>query len=448
MYGLGGLALVALVVVGIILARRLGPDAPDAPPSPTATPAPKARGLSNDKFGPRARTQASANVDIGVKTVRTVAPSAPPSAAGRGDTIQLAQLASPQAQATPNPLQPGRTAATATPQPTAATPAPAPDLPKFPPLAAAPQPQGREAVVVYAKGPSGKRQVFLRSLERESDDQLVTSVYDDYGVSLSSSTQKVAFYSNEEGASDQDRPRAKLKVVDLATNKTTVITGGLPGSWPVAWSPDGKKLAIPTTRSIFISDVTTGASLQVPTGTAPGGIVWSPSGLRFYYQAQGTGNATDIFEADATSAAARPLTATPAEEKLPSVSSDGAVVSFLRAQTNGGFAVVTRGLADSAERTVAASAPTDSYLWNLDYSELLVTKGAPQAKLTELKGEQSRTVGSLPNPQLVGWDRDYQHVFVLADDDNGRSLFSVDRVSGDAEKVKADIAASAPLSTR
>jgi hypothetical protein len=44
----------------------------------------------------------------------------------------------------------------------------------------------------------------------------------------------------------------------------------------------------------------------------------------------------------------------------------------------------------------------------------------------------------------VAWDRDYGHVFVLADDDKGRALFSVDIGTGQAEKVKSGISENVP----
>lgn len=446
-YGIAGLAAIVLLVLGILWARGLSKK-PDPETSTTPTASAKVRALSNERFGSRARAQAASNIDVGVRTTHNTAGTPTPSPKAAQDTARIAQLSTPAASASPDVDVNNPSNRLRSPAPAAATPAPAPPLPSFPPLAAAPQPQGREAVIVYAKGDSGKRQIYMKSLERESDEQIITSVYDDYGVSMSSSSQKIAYYSNEEGASDANRPRAKLKVYDLASGKTTTITGGLPASWPAAWSPNGQKIAIPTTQSIFICDVTNGSCLQVPTGRNPGGIVWSPTSLRFYYQADATNNAGDIFEADAVTASARPMTQTPAEEKLPSVSQDGSVLSFLRNQENAGPAVVTKGLATNAERTFSQSTPSESYLWNLDLSKLIVSKGAQNPKLTELVGDSNRTVGNLPNPIVVGWDRDYNFVFVLADDDQAKSLFSVELKTGDAEKVKGGIAPATSLTSR
>jgi Tol biopolymer transport system component len=445
-YGIAGVVGAVLIVLGILWARGLVKK-PESTPSPSPTVSAKVRSLSNERFGSRARVQASSNIDIGVKTTHNAAgtPTASPKAK---DTARTAQLSTPAALASPGVDVNNPRNRISSPAPAAATPAPAPPLPSFAALAPAPQAQGREAVIVYAKGETGKRQIYLKSLERESDEQVITSVYDDYGVSMSSSTQKIAYYSNEEGPSDANRPRAKLKVFDMASGKTTTITGGLPGSWPAAWSPNGQKIAVPTSQSIFICDVTNGTCLQVPTGRNPGGIVWSPSNLRFYYQADATNNAGDIFEADAISAAARPITQTPAEEKAPSVSQDGSVLSFLRTQENAGPAVVTKGLTTNIEKTISQSTPSESYLWNLDLTKLIISKGTQNAKLTELVGDATRTIGDLPNPIVVGWDRDYQYVFVLADDDQAKSLFSVELKTGEAEKVKGGIAPAAALTSR
>src|SRR5688572_11765233 len=102
-YGIGGIVLVALIVLGIIWARGLGERAPEPAPSATATPALKVRGLSNDRFGSRARIPATANVDIGVKTVRALSPTTSPTAAAQRDMTRLAQLATPQVQLSNDP---------------------------------------------------------------------------------------------------------------------------------------------------------------------------------------------------------------------------------------------------------------------------------------------------------------------------------------------------------
>lgn len=429
--GIAGVLAIALVVVGIIFARKLGQHPAEAP-SPTPTPAPKARGLGNDRFGPHARAQATENVDIGVKTVN-ITETANPSAAPKALAMTAAPYASPKPSATPRP---------------AATPITLATPPSFAPLAPAPAPQGREAVIVYSVGQTGKRQIYLRSLERDRNEQLVTSVYDDYGVSMSSSNQKVAFYSNEEGTSDATRPRSKLKVVDLATGKVATIAGNLPGVWPVAWSPDGSQLAIPTANSIFIANVKTGRALQVPTGKNPGGIIWSPNNLTFYFQAEVTPDNTDLYQAEAITAGARPVVTGPTSERYPSVSTDGTKITFLRDQAGKGAAVVVRGITGGEEHTYAQSQPADSYLWNLDFSTLLVEQRTSQGKLIVIKNDSVKPLGDLTNPIMVGWDRDYGHAFVLADDDQGKSLFSVDVNTGQAEKIKAGVADAAAIPSR
>lgn len=442
----GALVTIALVVLLILWLRGQGPGPAEPTVSPTSDL--KTRKAGNDRFGPRARAQNTANVDVGIRTVSTLknSPSPAPSARAAAQVL-LAQavtptpgqqdtLSSPQASATPLPAAP-------------VAPAPLREPPKFAPLPPPPAAQGKETIIVYAKGETGKRQVFVRSLERDNDDQLVTSVFDDFGVSLSSSAQKVAYYSNEEGPSDASRPRSKLKVVDLATGKVFGIATDLPGVWPVAWSADGKRLAIPTTNSIFIADMTTGSALQVPTAKNPGGIVWAPGNLKIYFQAE-VGTQTDLFEAEAITAQARPVVTTPVNERYPSVSPDGAKLTYLREQgQNKTAAVVVRPAAGGEELTFSESQPVESYLWNLDFTEMMVVRVENEPLLTKVRG---RNVTELPNilanPTLVAWDRDYQHVFVLADDDQGKALFSVDTTSGEAEKIKAGIPESTPPAAR
>lgn len=463
--GLAALGVILLAGLIVLVLYLRGLNKPQSQPSPSPSPSktPVARTLGTEKFGPHARLLNTVNVDVGVRTVRplgTPTPTASPDKQSNGVDqpafpIRLAAQAvtiyyppspSPSAAAkmpTPNPRP-------ATPIPTPA-PTPTQGLPAFKPLAPAPVPQMRDFIIVYAKGETQKRQIYARSLERDKDDQLVSSVFDDYGVALSSANQKVAFYSNEEGPSDANRARTKLKVVDLATGIVSTIAQGLPGNWPVAWSGDGKKLAIPITNSIFIADVTTGKSLQVPTAKNPGAIVWSPSNLKFYFQAETATDNNDIFEADAITAQPKTVVTSPLNERYPSVSADGTQLSFLRdgAQDRPGAAVVLRNLVGNDEKTFSETQPAGSYLFNLELKDLLFVRANKEAQLNRLKtGGSTQAVGNLGNPTIISWDRDYQHIFVLADDDQGKALFSVDIDSGQAEKVKGGISDTTPTATR
>lgn len=442
-------AVAAVIVVGglvalIIYLRGLQTPVPAPTPSPTPTPSPKLRTLGNERFAPHARPETAANVDVGVVTVRVPEPGASPSAAPKARQTLIAQLApaSPYASASPS----SRTSPRPSASPLPATPAPLAPPPSFPPLTPPPAPQIKELAVVYAKGPTQKRQVYMRSLDRDTDEQLVSDVFDDFAVSLSSAQQKVAFYSNEEGPSDATKARTKLKVVDLATRKVQTLVGNLPGSWPVAWSPDGKRLAIPTANSIFVSDVTTGTSLQVPTAKYPGAIVWAPGSLKFYFQAETAPGNNDIFQADSITAQASPVTTPTDNETLPSISVDGQQVMFLRqtAQPAGGPAIVVRSVATGQEKTYSETAPSASYLFNLNLTDLVFIQANKNPQLSRFKDGQVQTVGDLTGPTLVSWDRDYQHAFVLADDDQGKALFSIDITTGLAEKIKAGISETVP----
>lgn len=442
-YGVIGVIVAAGIVAFIIWARGLGKEQPKPSPTPSASAVLKTRGLSNERFGPRARAQNTANIDVGVRTTSnanaTPKPTASP-AVRRAEAI-IAQLA-----ATASPMASPRT--TANPVITPPPPATLPNPPTFSPLAPAPSSQGREAVIVYSKkGDNANRQVYLRSLERDKDEQLVTSVYDDYGVSFSSSSQKVAFYSNEEGPSDAARPRAKLKVFDLANGKVTTIASNLPGAWPAAWSSDGKKLAVPTNNSIFIADVTAGNALQVPTGRNPGAISWAPGNLKFYFQADGANQSGDIFEADAITAQARSIATNPATERLPSVSGDGTKLSFLRDDQEGAT-VIVRNVIGGDEQVIKPATPADSYLWNFDFTTLVAGQKKDPVQVIRVKGQEVKPYAELGNPTVVSWDRDYQHVFVLADDDQGKSLFTLNLETGQAEKVKAGISDAVPAANR
>lgn len=447
--GIAIVALLALILI-LILVLRKGDADPASAPAASLAPSPEARTLGNGKFPPRARAQSLSNVDVGVKTVSLPGGTSPTPKTSSNAVIaadpvtplettpDTGQSPTPGADPAAPPLAPlAPPAVTAPPLPPAIyTP------PTFAPLPPPPVPQGRELVVVYAKGESGKRQIFLRSVERDKDDQLVSSVYDDFGVSFSGAAQKVAFYSNEEGPSDSTKSRTKLKVVDLATGKVQLIAGGLPGNWPVAWSPDGKKIAIPTVNSVVIADTTTGTSLQVPSAKNPGGIVWVPSGLKFYYQAEMAENNHDLFEADAVSAQARPVTKTDKNEFQVTPSDDGTKVSFLRDQEDNrkGSAVVVKTLANNEERTFAETQGAESYLLNLAMTEIVFIRADSKNKISRLKKEELTEVTTLDGQTLLSFDRDPEHVFVLADDDEGRSLFSVNITSGATEKIKSGVA--------
>ncbi len=445
--------LLAIIVVGglvalIIYLRGLGTPQPIPTPTPTPTPSPKIRTLGNERFGPHARPSTASNVDVGIVTVRPPDTSgASPVASPKADTVIIA-LSSPAPYTAPivaprTSPQPSTAPRSPTPSP---TPTPIQPPPTFAPLPPPPAPQIKELGIVYAKGGDQKRQVYLRSIDRDQDEQLVSDVFDDFGVALSSAQQKVAFYSNEEGPSDATKARSKLKVVDLATRKVQTLISGLPGAWPVAWSPNGQKLAVPTAGGIFLADVTTGTSLQIPTAKDPGAIVWAPGSLKFYFQAETAPGNHDIFQADGITAQASPLTSTADDETLPSVSADGQQVMFLKQTPGqaGGPVIVIKSVATGQETPYPETAPAGSYLANLNLSDLVFVQGDKNPRLARFKSGRVQTIGDLGGPTLVSWDRDYQHVFVLADDDQSKALFSVDITSGLAEKVKAGISDTVP----
>nr|MDP9212275.1 hypothetical protein [bacterium] len=376
-----------------------------------------------------------------------------PSPAGRTDHRErlglIAQLTPPESLQYPSPeasTEPGsslRSVPTALPS-TRPTSEP---LPSFEPLPGAPPPETREFAIAYAKGDAGKRQIYLRAVERDRDDQLVSSVFDDYGVAFSSATQKIAFYSNEEGASDETRNRTKLKVVDIATRKVVTIASNLPGTWPAAWSPNGDHLAIPAGRSIFVADTATGKVRRIATPEAPGGLVWAPDGTTLYFQAEVTEDNNDIYVANAVTGKATAIVDTPRNEYDASLSLDGARLNFLRTQDRGGAALVVRTLENDEEESFAQTQPAHSYLLNRGADETVLVRGSKPA-LALFKDDTVKTFGSLKNPILAGWDRDYGHVLVIADDDRGRALFSVELGSGDTQKLKGGVSDTVPVSRR
>ncbi len=450
-YGILAALVLAAIIAGILYLRDRQPE-----PVPTPTPAPEStetpRGLSNERFGQRARPLATANVDVGVLTVRIREQTPEPSPAGRTDLRNrlgpVAQLAPPESIQYPSPAATAeseslRSVPTALPS---ATPAPEP-LPSFEPLPDAPAPETREFAVAYAKGDIGKRQIYLRSVERDRDDQLVSSVFDDYGVAFSSATQKIAFYSNEEGASDETRNRSKLKVVDIATREVATIASNLPGTWPAAWSPDGKRLAIPAERSIFVADTTSGDVQRVATPEGPGGLVWAPDGVTLYFQIEVAEGNHDIHVANAITGGTKAVVNTPRNEYDASLSLDGSRLNFLRAQDRGGALLVIRTLENDEEQSFTQTQPTHSYLLNRESDATVLVRGSKPA-LALFKDGTVKTFGSLKNPVLAGWDRDYGHVLVIADDDRGRALFSVELGSGDTQKLKAGVSDTVPVSRR
>ncbi len=445
--------LTAIVVGGlvalIIYLRGLNQPAAEPTPTPTPTPSPKVRSLGNEKFAPHARPETASNVDVGVVTIRVpdaaASPAASPGAspAVQGRNALIAQLAPASPYATPSSAPRTSPRPTATPAP---TPTPLQAPPNFAPLAPPPAPQIKELAVFYAKGENQKRQIYMRSIDRETDEQLVSDVYDDFGVSFSGAQQKAAFYSNEEGPSDATKARSTLKVVDLATRKVQTLVKNLPGSWPAVWSPDGKKLAIPTTGGIFVADVTTGTSLQIPTAKYPGAIVWAPGSLKFYFQAETAPGNNDIFQADGITAQATPVTSLADNETLPSLSADGQRVMFLKQGKDqaGGAVIVNKSVASGQEKTYAETVPAASYLFDLDLNDLVFVQGDRTPRISRLKGNDVQAVGDLSGPTIVSWDRDYKHVFVLADDQDGKALYSLDIDSGLAEKIKGGISETVP----
>lgn len=446
--------LAAVIVAGLVvlILYLRGLNQPEAVPTatPTPTPSPKVRSLGNEKFGPHARPETASNVDVGVVTVRIPDAAASPGASPAAGTAAAGARANQRLIAQLTPATPAATSTPRTsPLPTA-TPAPAPTPlqapPKFEPLAPPPAPQIKELAVFYAKGATQKRQIYMRSIDREADEQLVSDVYDDFGISFSGAQQKLAFYSNEEGPSDATKARSTLKVVDLATRKVQTLVRNLPGSWPAVWSPDGQKLAIPTTGGIFVADVTTGTSLQIPTAKAPGAIVWAPGSLKFYFQAETAPGNNDIFQADGITAQASPVSSLADNETLPSLSVDGQQLMFLKQgkEQAGSAVIVVKSIASGQEKPYTQTAPAASYLFDLDLKNLVFVQGDRSPRVSRLKNDEVEAVGDLSGPTILSWDRDYQHIFVMADDQDGKALYSLDINSGLAEKIKGGISETVP----
>jgi hypothetical protein len=441
--GIGGAAVVCGLVGLILYLRTLNQPETVLTPTASPSPSPKLRSLGNERFGPHARPETASNVDVGVVTVRVpdaaASPGASPATAGHNRIIAQLTQASPYAVPSVKPS----TLPSATPNP---TPTPLQAPPKFDPLPPPPAAQIKELAVFYAKGPNQKRQIYMRSIDRETDEQLVSDVYDDFGVSFSGAQQKVAFYSNEEGPSDATKARSTLKVVDLATRKVQTLVKDLPGSWPAVWSPDGKKLAIPTTGGIFLADVTTGTSLQIPTAKFPGAIVWAPGSLKFYFQAETAPGNNDIFQADGITAQASPVTTVADNETLPSLSVDGQQLMFLKQGKDQptGPVIVVKSVSTGTEKPDTATAPAASYLFDLTLKNVIFVQGDRTPRVSQIQDGKAEAVGNLTGPTMISWDRDYQHVFVLADDQDGKALYSLDIKTGFAEKIKAGISETVP----
>lgn len=431
---IGGIVMLIAVVLLVVACGNKKPT-----PTPTGTPkeASLTRKTSSEKFGPRPRPIAVANVDIGVRIVPT--PSPTPSPQQKQTPKQGRSQSTETLLAEASPLPSARSFVS--PQPVATvTAAPLPDPPKFQPLPQTPLSGFKELVVFYVKGDAGKRQIYARSLDRDRDEPLFNDVYDNFAISFNGATQRLAYYSNEEGASDATKSRTKLKVYDFATGNSITIASGLPGVAPAAWSPDGKVLAIPTANSIFLANVSSGTSLQIPTANNPSSLIWSPAGFRLYFQAE-SNNSSDIYQADGITAEAKPLTQGAAKETSPVLSADGSKISFLREDQNSdGAVVVVRDVTTSQETTVTNSKPAASFIWNLTLNDLIFVRGANDGELSRLKNDAVNPIGKFENPVVIGWDRDYQHVFILADGDQGRAIYSVAIDSGVGEVVKAGIA--------
>jgi len=102
----------------------------------------------------------------------------------------------------------------------------------------------------------------------------------------------------------------------------------------IAWSPDGRRLAI-ATGSLILFDLDEDRLDTIPGVTAVSQMSWSGDAGHIVFSASGYGGNSDIFVIDADGSGLRQLTTAPSPDFNPTVSPDGRFVAFSRSDPSG-----------------------------------------------------------------------------------------------------------------
>jgi len=132
---------------------------------------------------------------------------------------------------------------------------------------------------------SGGRRLFLVSSDGGTPRELFPDVHSQFDPSWSPDSKLVAF-SREENSSASGSPSFTIQVLDLSTNRLSLLPGSL-GMRSPAWSPDGRFIAAVTENldKLMLLDLRTRQWTPLAEATVLNGqLAWAKDGNTLYYQ--------------------------------------------------------------------------------------------------------------------------------------------------------------------
>jgi len=144
-------------------------------------------------------------------------------------------------------------------------------------------PDGKQ-IVFEGITASGGRGLFLVSSEGGTPRELFPDVHDQGDLGWSPDAKLVAF--SEENPAAPGSPSFRIQVLDLSTNRLSLLPGSL-GMRSPAWSPDGRFMAAVTEdlHKLMLFDLRTRQWTTLAEATLLNGqLAWAKDGNSLYYQ--------------------------------------------------------------------------------------------------------------------------------------------------------------------
>ena len=241
-------------------------------------------------------------------------------------------------------------------------------------------------------------------------------------VAAQGETLPLAAYGAEDG----------IYIVDLRSGESRLLVETAVQPNAVTWSPDGTRIAYvmladSAMHDIFIYDTVSGETTRVAANPAEDlQPAWSPDGALLAYTSSAGGD-YDIWLVDADCAAhdggcaarARNLTASPADDRSPSWSADGATIAFVSnrdaedSQVHHIFTMPAQG-GGATRLTFAADQDASSVAWSPDGTRLAYRNGGVDdigtVETIDVDGDNRRVLARGDMSYVLGWLPDSEQI--------------------------------------
>ncbi len=183
----------------------------------------------------------------------------------------------------------------------------------------------------------------------------------------------------------------------------------------LALSPDGKKIAVIAHGDIFATSAADGGdAIRITHTPAPESSVrWSPDSNRIIYISTRNGH-QQVFEYDLTKNAERQLTDSNQDDESPTISPDGKLLAFVRAERE----LRVLSFDSKKDRTLASGSLEDPVLaWSPDSKFIAFTlvgaKSFRNVNIVGVNGEKDRPASFLANGETasrIAWSPDGKYL--------------------------------------